>query len=224
MKFYFNSKNYKKIYENLLAKNNLSDYEKQQFNKSALQLAIQSYNIKDFKNAIVFLEESKSSEDVIISYLSKYWLADSYYQINNFEQSISSFNEIKMLSYPSFEEFHEKTYYNLGYNYFKLRDFVNSEKKFKLFIAKSRDEKRKVDATLRLADAMFMQKKYSLASAYYSNFSLASDFDVDYALYQNSICFSLLSDFEKQKSHCNKLYKISQTQDITSRVCLMMLN
>ena len=57
LKFYFNSKNYKKIYENLLAKNNLSDYERKQFYKSALQLAIQSYNTKDFKKAIVFLEE-----------------------------------------------------------------------------------------------------------------------------------------------------------------------
>ena len=205
LKFYFNSKNYSKIYENLLAKNNLSDYERKQFYKSALQLAIQSYNTKDFKKAIVFLEESKSSEDIIISYLSKYWLADSYYQINNFKQSITHFNEIKMFSFAGFEEFHEKTYYNLAYNYTKLGDFVNSEKEFKLFIAKSKDEKRKVDATLRLADAMFMQKKYSLASSYYSNFSSISDFDVDYALYQNSICFSLLSDFEKQRESLQQI-------------------
>ena len=72
-------------------------------------------------------------------------------------------------------------------------------------LAKSRDEKRKVDATLRLADAMFMQKKYSLASSYYSNFSSTSDFDVDYALYQNSICFSLLSDFEKQRESLQQI-------------------
>ena len=83
--------------------------------------------------------------------------------------------------------------YNKAINMF--RKSINSE----LDLVRMRDAK------LRLADSYYMMSEFENAANYYHNSRLdilglkESDFDMDYSVYQESKCYGLISDYDRQE-------------------------
>ena len=65
----------------------------------SIVIIFQSYNKQDYKEAISFFTHANSfPENSDFSYLSNYWLADCYYQINDFEKAIKIYTDLPVTS------------------------------------------------------------------------------------------------------------------------------
>ena len=100
--------------------------------------------------------------------------------------------------------------YNLAYAYFQSKQYSQSVKYFRKAINSDLDDSRMQDSRLRLADSYFMLRDYKNASRYYEK-STEYITSKDYALYQESKCYALLSDDRKQEeclfdSTCRKSF------------------
>ena len=88
--------------------------------------------------------------------------------------------------------------YNLAYAYFQSKQYSQSVKYFRKAINSDLDDSRMQDSKLRLADSYFMLSDFKNASRYYEK-STKNNTSQDYALYQESKCYALLSDYRKQE-------------------------
>ena len=102
------------------------------------------------------------------------------------------------------EEF-ANVYYGLAYSHYHLQNYSTAIKWFRKYIKNTSDSKKQNDACLRTADAYFMKNQYARAADFYSQAEIIAVFDVDYALYQQSLCFALLDEISKQKATLSQL-------------------
>ena len=87
--------------------------------------------------------------------------------------------------------------YNLAYAYFQSKQYSQSVKYFRKAINSELDDSRMQDSKLRLADSYFMLSEFKNASRYYRK-STENNTSQDYALYKESKCYALLSDYRNQ--------------------------
>lgn len=110
---------------------------------------------------------------------ANYWLGQTYYQKANYPAAISSFE--KLLTATSFPE-QRQLHYDLGYAYFKAKDFKKAQYHFREYLINPQPEFRN-DANLRLADTYYAENQLSEAIAIYDQSENASD----YTLFQKGL-------------------------------------
>lgn len=226
LKEYPNSKSFKEINElvvssfiydknyegalNYLKKRNTTENLELSYEVS-LYRGMQLYNEKKIDKALAYFEKSKNSNDNNISTKGIYWEAQSYYHLNEFKKSISSFNELRNnSSFPLI-------YYNLGYSNFKLQSYNNSINNFKKFIdTNPKDDDVKYDAYLRIGDSNFAEGNYENAIKAYTPVIENFAFQSDYAQYQIGMCYGFLNDNEKKINALKNVinnYELSNLKD-----------
>jgi tetratricopeptide (TPR) repeat protein len=130
---------------------------------------------------------------------ANFWTADVAYRIGNygdvidysnrFLQSEANRTELRRLS-P--EATLENANLNMGYAAMQLQNYGAAQAYFnKAQQSKGLDESFKINATLREADAVMMQKEYAKASSLYDKVITANGADADYARYQKAILLGL---------------------------------
>ena len=184
--------NYRDAYDALKASNNLSVKDKQLAQELAFFLAVKAYNDKSFNRAIELFKESNAynfNQNILEA--SQFWLAESYYQL---EEYLLAKDTYLALNSTSNNFLNHLSKYNLGYSYFKLGDFKNSANVFRAFIKLTSDSMLLNDALLRIADDFYLLKEFSLAEKFYKKSLDLNLFDLDYALYQRSTCFGLINN------------------------------
>ena len=192
----------------------LPDYDQ----KKALQrisffLGVKEYNKVDYKQAIQYFNLSaRYPLNDRISYVNSFWLADCYYQLDDFENArvlyldLNESNSSGLLFYKELKE------YNIGYIYFKQGDYKTANMYFRRYEKIAVDSMRLQDTYLRIADCFFMINEYSLSENYYAK-AISSDlFDTDYAIYKRSQALGLVG---KNSSKVN-LLKLLITDFLTS--------
>ncbi|MDD3721777.1 MAG: tetratricopeptide repeat protein [Lutibacter sp.] len=121
-----------------------------------------------------------------------YWKAESNYLLNNFREASTDFQKFASNSEASKTPEYKELYYNLGYAYFKQKDYGNAIEAFKKYSAKNSDDAvRKNDAYLRIGDGYFVTRSYSNAIEYYSKAIDMKGIDADYAQFQKAISYGL---------------------------------
>jgi TolA-binding protein len=128
-----------------------------------------------------------------------YWLGQTYYQKGNFADAIANY---KQLENTDFEE-KQQLPYDLGYAYFKSKDFENAKSKFITYL-KSPKNDFKSDAELRLADSYYALNQLDDAIAIYNK---AENLD-DYSLYQKALALGFKGDYPN---------KITQLKNMLSK-------
>jgi TolA-binding protein len=170
------------------------------YQKMAYYRAVENYNDYKFDHAETFFDKSlKHPNSKSIEALCYYWKADMAHQRGELDKSIGWLNKFLPIASSVKPEHSEKVNegtgnYLQGYNYFKKKDYTNSNSYFSKAIATLKNDinssnKQQVypDAVIRLADGYFMLKQYKSSAQYYDEIIRANAQGADYALYQKSI-------------------------------------
>ncbi|MBQ4190000.1 MAG: tetratricopeptide repeat protein [Bacteroidales bacterium] len=138
--------------------------------------------------------------------LARYWLAQSYYYTDNYNEAIDIFNDLYNLSALENEDEGKMIPYDLAYSYFKKADYTNASKWFDRFI-NSRNATNRQDALVRRADCDFLRKDYKNAvTAYQKAISEYPDVNYVYPYYQMGLAYGLNGD---NNAKINALSKVT---------------
>ena len=132
------------------------------------------------------------------------WLADSYYQISDYKSAQNIYSKQYILANDFLTSLNT---YNKAYTLFKLEQYSQAAKFFRQFVKVCKDSMFLNDSYLRIADSYYMQKDFILAEKYYDKSLVLNLFDVDYALYQRSICVGVMGDDNQRIKLLSELAK-----------------
>ena len=197
---YITSKNYKEALD--LLENNKNFADKAAYQKVAFYRGIELYNDANYTEAISFFDKSmKESQDPVFAARATYWKAESDYQLSNFEKSLAGYKNFTQMSASQNTSEYKNLKYNLGYNYFKLKNYPDAISNFKSYVSSSSAENvRKKDAFLRLGDSYFVTSQYWPAL---ENYNSAAEMggDSDYAQFQKAISYGFVERSETKIEH-----------------------
>ena len=211
---YITSKNFKGAIE--LLEKNRGFASKATYQKVAYYFGLELFTETDYAGAAeIFRKSLGSAEDVLFTAKANYWLGESLYLLNRFDEALVSFKEFRQNSRSGSTEEYGDIDYNLGYTYFKLRDYGNAISSFKSYVdAGTADTEKKNDAYLRLADSYFVTSKYWPAIETY-NLAMNGR-EKDYAAFQKALSYGFVdrrnSKIEELESFVNK-YPNSSLKD-----------
>ena len=119
---------------------------------------------------------------------AQYWLGQTYYQKGDYKSAIATYTKLENEMAEGFPE-REQLDYDLGYAYFKAKDFASAQAYFKEYLRFPKQEF-KADAELRLADTYYANNQLNEALEIYNKTENASD----YTLYQKSLALGFKGD------------------------------
>ena len=119
---------------------------------------------------------------------AQYWLGQTYYQKGDYKSAITTYTKLENETAEGFPE-REQLDYDLGYAYFKSKDFASAQEYFKEYLRFPKQEF-KADAELRLADTYYANNQLNEALEIYNKAENASD----YTLYQKSLALGFKGD------------------------------
>ena len=141
--------------------------------------------------------------------LSRFWLAESYYRNDQYDEAIDVFTDLYNTSalYGRPESY--LIPYNIAYCHFKKENYTAALKWFDSYIAEPKAEYRK-EALERRADCFFIQKKYKDACAAY-DLILEDYFNVNdiYPYYQAAISYGLVKKADRKIELLSNVMKAS---------------
>lgn len=194
---YITSKNYKEALD--LLENNKNFADKAAYQKVAFYRGMELYNEANYNEAISFFDKSlKYPENANFAARATYWIAESDYQLSNFEKSLAGYKNFAQMSGSQNTSENKNLKYNLGYNHFKLKNYTEAISNFKSYVNSASAEKvRKKDAYLRLGDSYFVTSQYWPAM---ENYNAAAEMggENDYADFQKAISYGFVDRSEKK--------------------------
>ncbi|MBT5090698.1 MAG: tetratricopeptide repeat protein [Flavobacteriales bacterium] len=169
----------------------------QQQQKSLQQLAfflgVKEYNTAAYRKALTYFQlATQYPIDDKIAYVTSFWLADCYYQLNDFARSVELYTNLPVNNSANFGFYHELKQYYLAYAYFMQAEYKRANIYFRKYEKLATDSMHLNDTYLRIADCFFMNQKYSLSEKYYDKAIAFSLFDGDYAIYKRSVALGLM--------------------------------
>jgi len=189
---YITSKNYQAAID--LIENNNSFQDKLAYQKVTFYRGLELYSEGKYVDAILYFNKSlKESSNAIIKARTIFWEAECNYQLSNFEESLASYQQF--MAQPLATETLEQNNinYNLGYNYFKLKDYEQAILYFSEYVADSNAKSaQKRDAFIRLGDSYFVTSQYWPALENYNSAIEIGGVDQDYAHFQKSISYGFV--------------------------------
>ncbi|NER18596.1 tetratricopeptide repeat protein [Spongiivirga citrea] len=189
---YITSKNYEAALD-LIEKGNNYD-SKATYQKVAFYRAIEVFNEGNYKEAIDYFDKSLKNEiDVNYTARALYWKAEADYRLKKNADAVIGFKQFLNQAGASQTEEFKEAHYNLGYAYFKQKNYTQAIGEFNTFIKSGvEDESKKTDAYLRLGDCNFVSSKYWPAIEAYNSAINNSSGNVDYAYFQKAISYGFL--------------------------------
>ncbi len=212
---YITSKNFEGALE-LLEKNR--DYaSKATFQKVAFYRGLELFVDDDFSGSISILEKSlASAEDLLYKARALYWKADAQYRLNRFEDALSDFRSFMQMPIAQNTAEFSELEYNLGYAYFKLKDYSKAAESFKSFSRSATPSEKKNDAHMRLGDSYFVTGQYQNAIEAYKDVVENRGAKRDYASFQMAMSQGFIGNtsakIEELKSFVSR-YPNSKLQD-----------
>ncbi|MBQ2565846.1 MAG: tetratricopeptide repeat protein [Bacteroidales bacterium] len=130
--------------------------------------------------------------------LARYWLGNSYYWDEKYDNAVETFTELFNLSALDRHAEGKLLPYNLAYSYFQKEDYESAAKWFDNYLS-SRSPMYGSDAAVRRADCDFIRRDYKNAIALYQTAmdKYGADTDV-YPYYKTGLAWGLLGDNKKK--------------------------
>jgi len=213
---YITSKNYKKALELLEHKSGF-DY-KVAYQKVAFYRGIELYNEGLYSDAELLFDKSLSQPKTpLFNAKAQYWKAECDYLLGNYQEAVVTYKLFAMQD--NLTQFPEAKNldYQIGYAYFKQKEYASAIPYFKNFIAKnSEDTQRLNDSYLRLGDSYFVTMDYWKAMETYNLAKQMNGIDADYAHFQKAISYGFVGKNQEKIADLNlflKDYPTSKYQD-----------
>ncbi len=153
-----------------------------------------------WRNAAPYLKAASyySDKKSFFNQLSRYWLAESYFRNDQYQQARTLFTELYNASALDGKTEGSLIPYDLAYCYFKEEKYDYAVKWFDTYLNGGKSERR-YDALLRKGDSYFAQKEYSDAAAVYESAAASQSGIKDiYPFYQAGISYGLAKDNTKK--------------------------
>ncbi len=201
---YISSKNYK---EALVLLENKKGYNyKVAYQKVAFYRGIELYNANGYSEAERFFDKSlEEQHDADFTSRATFWKAESDYNLTNFDDALIGFKQYAGFSNAARLPEQKNLDYNLGYTYFKLKNYTRAQEYFATFISKTNDDAvRKNDAYLRLGDSYFVSSNYNQAINAYDNALSIGEIEKDYAFFQKVMSQGYLGQVNQKVNGLNE--------------------
>ena len=204
-----NSNDYSKVLEALEQYEKLSPELKKIQSNITYNVGIQYYNEGKYQDAIRYFEKSSNNKDIESNSQKEaiYWLADSYYQLKNYNEAEDAYIRFIDTKGANNLEVYALAHYNLGYIYLNNNDYANASVKFKEFINNDKlsDKERQGDAWTRIGDCYFIQRQYNNAITSYNNSLKISNKNADYIYFQQAMGYGALGKSKEKINSLNTL-------------------
>lgn len=189
---YITSKNYKEALKILEGKNSFEN--KVAFQKVAFYRGVEVYNDGDYKAAKALFERAiKEPRDPKFTARATFWNAESDYNLFDFDEALIGFRQFKQNSEAAKTPEIANIDYNLGYTYFKLKNYPKAVEHFKAYINQEKEDKLRLnDAYLRLGDSYFVSSDYKDAITAYDKAIALKQIETDYADFQKSMSYGYI--------------------------------
>ena len=204
------SKNYQTAIDILEPLQNKSQEAKEAYQKATYFRGLEYYNERAFPNALsMFLRSGNFKEDKEIYALSVYWMAESMYELRKYGEAVKTFEQFLELPAAEKTDVYNFANYALGYSAFEDEKYTKAANYFERFLrGNDKDAKTVTDATIRLADAYFVNKNYGDAMTNYNKIINGKLTGEDYALFQRG----MIQGLQKQEDS-----KITTMQSLLSK-------
>lgn len=190
------SKNYQAAIDILEQIQDKTTEAKEAYQKVTYFRGLEFYNERAFPNSIsMFLRSANFVEDKETYALSTYWMAEAMYELRKYGEAVRTFEKFLGMPEAKKTEVYNFANYALGYAAFEDEKYSKAANYFERFLnGDDKDSKTVNDATLRLADAYFVNKNYSDAMLNYNKIINKQLTGEDYALFQRG----MIQGLEKQ--------------------------
>lgn len=152
------------------------------------------------REALTLFQKSLSTgNDALFEARARYWKAETLYNLGQVEEALTDYLQFQQLPVArKLQEFINLDY-QIGYSYFKLKDFDNASAYFRNYSTKSISGPIRADALMRLGDSYFAISEYPSAVSAYNKARESGSSVKDYADFQISLALGFLGrETEKQ--------------------------
>ena len=173
---------------------------KETYQKISYLYGVQLFNSEKYDEALINFDRSLGeAPDVNYKAKAQFWKAESNFRLGNYEEALDDFVDFSKLSNADQVSEYLIVNYNLGYTYFKLKEYSKSGGSFNLFIESNLDnDKLLIDSYTRLGDCYYALSDYFRATKPYQKVVDANDIDTDYAQFQIAMCYGFNSELNKK--------------------------
>ncbi|MFD2566364.1 tetratricopeptide repeat protein [Pseudotenacibaculum haliotis] len=201
---------------NYLAKKKSKQNEELSYEVSYYR-AIQLFNENKLQESLAYSLEGIKSIDSGIKAKSQYWNAEANYRLGNYKEALDMFLEFRKNATARDTEEYAQVDYNIGYSYFKLKDYAGAVKAFQNFIqTKNEDLSMNDDAIIRAGDSYYAERDYKNAINSYRVVVDQVGTGADYAQYQMGMSYGFLGDNDKKTQELETLltnFELSNFRD-----------
>jgi TolA-binding protein len=125
--------------------------------------------------------------------LATFWKAESDFNLNNFREALIGYREFSGMSGSKATSERENLDYNIGYAYYKQRDYARATEFFNRYANDAtKDRSRRNDAYVRLGDSHFVNSSYWPAMEAYNAAIALNGSQNDYAAFQKAISYGFV--------------------------------
>lgn len=213
---YISTKNYKEAL--VLLEKNRTPENKLAYQKVLFYRGLELYNESNYAEALkMFNGAVKEQKNAEFTARATFWKAESEYVTDDFRNALLSYKQFAGLAAAKTTDEYKNINYNIGYTYFKLKEYDQAGNSFQAQIDNApADKVRLNDSYLRLGDCRFVTSKYAQAMEAYGKAISAKGVDADYAQFQKAISYGFMSRNDKKIDELNnflQMYKKSEYRD-----------
>lgn len=213
---YISTKNYKEALT-LLEKNRSAE-NKAAYQKVLFYRGLELYNESNYQEAGKMFKSAISEQKTPeFAARATFWKAETEYVTADFQNALLSYKQFAGLAAAKTTDEYKNINYNIGYTYFKLKEYDQAGNSFQAQIDNSKEDKVRLnDSYLRLGDCRFVNSKYTAANEAYAKAIEARGVDADYAQFQKAISYGFMSKNDKKIDELNnflQMYKKSEYRD-----------
>ena len=164
------------------------------YQKVAFYRGLELYSEGNFREANENFEKSLTERrDPKFTALATFWKAEADFNLGNHQEALIGYREFSGMSGAQGVSERENLDYNIGYAYFKQRDYDRAIEYFKRYAENPQKEKdRRNDAYVRLGDSHFVNSSYWPAMEAYNKAVAMGGAETDYAAFQKAISYGFV--------------------------------
>ena len=212
---YITSKNYKEALKLLEGKKSFEN--KVAYQKVAFYRGIELYNESKYLEAESYFDKSlKEPRDDKYTARATFWKAETDYNLANYDDALVGFKQFQGNNQAASTKEINNIDYNLGYTYFKQKNYSKSTEYFQNYISNTSEDKVRLnDAYLRLGDGYFVSSEYNNAINAYQKAININEIEPDYAFFQKAISYGYIGQGDKKIEELNEFIDNYSTSSLT---------
>ncbi|HSR59370.1 MAG TPA: tetratricopeptide repeat protein [Robiginitalea sp.] len=170
------------------------------FQKVAYFRGVELFLAEDYNGALVHFDKAlDTGAEPVFTARSAYWKAESAFALRNYEQALAAYERFRQLPAARQVSEYAALEYQLGYAYFKLKQYDRAAGSFRAFTAASPGGALKTDAWMRLGDSYFVSSRYSDAIGAYDQALASGSPERDYAAFQKAMSYGFIGQEQTKR-------------------------